>query len=111
ILKRKPALTPFETAALGSAGDVRAQIAKDAAFVHSFSRSGWTPLHYASFGDNAAAVSALIDAGADVNARAKNHFANTPLQVPMPPHEIGVERARDGQLARMIFCTRTTPAR
>jgi ankyrin repeat protein len=44
-------------------------------------RNGWTPLHYAAFADNAESAVALLDAGSDVNARARNKFDNTRLQV------------------------------
>ena len=81
ILRRNPPLSPFELAAVGTAWQVRSLIAVDARYPHSYARNGWTPLHYAAFADNAATAAALLDAGADVNARAKNRFDNTPLQV------------------------------
>jgi ankyrin repeat protein len=56
-------------------------MAKDPGYLLSYSRNGWNPLHYAAFADNADTAAALLDAGADVNARAKNKFDNTPLQV------------------------------
>lgn len=80
LLRRNPSLSPFEAAGLGTTDQVRA-LAKDPEYVRSVARNGWTPLHYAAFNDNAAAAAALIDAGAAVNARAKNKFDNTPLQV------------------------------
>jgi ankyrin repeat protein len=45
----------------------------------SVRRNGWTPLHYAATGPNAAVVAYLLDQGADVNARAPN--GNTPLMM------------------------------
>jgi ankyrin repeat protein len=81
ILRHDPPLSPFEVAAVGSARDVQSLIAKDPEYLHSYSRNGWNPLHYAAFADNAGTAAALLDAGAEVNARAKNKFDNTPLQV------------------------------
>jgi len=80
LLRRNPPLSPFETAGLGTGDQVRA-LAKDPEYVRSVAKNGWTPLHYAAFNDNADAVATLVDAGADVNVRAKNKFDNTPLQV------------------------------
>jgi ankyrin repeat protein len=81
ILRQNPPLSPFEVAAVGTAADVQSRIAKDPEYLHSYSRNGWNPLHYAAFADNAGTAAALLDAGAEVNARAKNKFDNTPLQV------------------------------
>ena len=90
LLRRNPPLAPHEIAAVGSAKQVRAEIDKDATFVRTHARNGWTPLHYAAFADNAQTAAALLDAGADVNARAKNKFDNTPLQVSLltQSHEV-----------------------
>ena len=81
LLRRNPPLSPFEIAAVGTAQQVQAQVAGDAEYVRSRSSVGWTPLHHAAFSDNVGTAAALLDAGADVNARAKNKFDNTPLQV------------------------------
>jgi len=83
ILRRQPRLAAWEVSAVGTAEDVRAQVAGDPAFVKSVAPNGWTPLHAAAFADNKAAATILLEAGADVNARAKNKFDNTPLQVAM----------------------------
>jgi uncharacterized protein len=83
ILRRQPRLVSWEVSAVGTAEDVRAQIGADPAFAKSVAPNGWTPLHAAAFADNKAAATILLDAGADVNARAKNKFDNTPLQVAM----------------------------
>ena len=81
ILARNPPLRPQEVAAVGTAAQVKEQIARQPGYVRETSRIGWTPLHYAAFNDNAETALALLAAGADVNARAKNKFDNTPLQV------------------------------
>jgi ankyrin repeat protein len=80
ILAAHPPLNPVETC---MAGDVKPLIAADAAFVRTVFKNGWTPLHAAAFAGNLPAARLLLDAGAEVNARAKNQFENTPLQVSM----------------------------
>jgi len=92
ILRHNPPLSPFEICAVGTAEQVRAEIAKDRDFVRARATNGWTPLHYAAFADNAAAASALLDAGAEVNSRAKNKFDNTPLQVALLTSSRGVAK-------------------
>lgn len=92
ILARHPSLSAWETAALGSADEVRAVLAANPKFVAERAKVGWTPLHYAAFADNAAAAAVLLDAGADVNARAQNKFDNTPLQVSMLTGSSGVAK-------------------
>jgi ankyrin repeat protein len=81
ILRARPQLTAFETCAVGTPVQVLAQITKDKELVRSRAGNGWTPLHFAAFADNAAAAAVLIEAGAEVDARARNKFDNTPLQV------------------------------
>ena len=83
VEKSRVALRDVDPCAVGTAEDVRAQVAGDPAFVKSVAPNGWTPLHAAAFADNAATAAILLAAGADVNARAKNKFDNTPLQVAM----------------------------
>ncbi len=81
LLIRAPQLNAWETFALGTAEQVRAQLAAAPKMIAERSSVGWTPLHYAAFADNAASAALLIAAGAEVDARAKNRFDNTPLQV------------------------------
>src|SRR5207302_1144039 len=44
ILRRDPPLSPQEVAAVGSAAQVRAEMARSPEFVRAVSRNGWTPL-------------------------------------------------------------------
>jgi len=75
-------LDVFDAAALARAGRVRALVAVDPAFVTARSADGFTALHYPAFfgGDDAAETAqALIDAGAEVNARSENDFSVLPI--------------------------------
>lgn len=79
LLARSPTLDFFETCALGTAAQVDAMLKTDANLATSWHSFGWTPLHFAGFGGNVAAVDALIAHGAAVNERARNRFRNQPL--------------------------------
>lgn len=69
----------FETAALGSVPQLQAMLA-DPASLTSRTSFGWTLLHMAAFGGNAATTELLIQRGATIDVRAKSKFRNTPLQ-------------------------------
>jgi hypothetical protein len=92
ILQRAPQLSPWEVFAVGTADQVRAQLAAGKEMVKERAPNGWTPLHYAAFADNAAAAALLIAEGAQVDARAKNKFDNTPLQVSMLSRSVEVAK-------------------
>ena len=77
-----PALDVFEAAALGRVERVGELLAADPSASAARSPDGFTALHYPAFfgGDDAAVIAqALIDAGADVNARSDNEMAVLPL--------------------------------
>lgn len=77
-----PALDVFEAAALGRVERVGELLAADPSASAARSPDGFTALHYPAFfghGDAAGASRALIDAGADVNARSANDFAVLPI--------------------------------
>jgi ankyrin repeat protein len=93
LLRRHPQLSPLEACSVGTADQVRAETQKDVSFVKTYSKNGWTPLHAAAFGDNVPAIAILLQAGADVNARARNKFDNTPLQVSMLTQSVRAAKA------------------
>jgi len=69
----------FEIAALGTAGQLDSMLTDPAALT-SRTAFGWTLLHMAAFGGNAATTELLIRKGAAIETRAKSKFLNTPLQ-------------------------------
>lgn len=69
----------FETAALGTAAQLEAMLT-DPASIASRNAFGWTLLHMAAFGGNAATTELLLKKGAAIDARAGSRFRNTPLQ-------------------------------
>lgn len=77
-----PELDVFEAAALARLDRVRELLTADPALARALSPDGFTALHYPAFfggGDAAAVARALLDAGADVNARSTNPFSVLPL--------------------------------
>jgi ankyrin repeat protein len=77
-----PALDVFEAAALARADRVRELLAADPSPARASSPDGFTALHYPAFfgGRDAAIVArALLEAGADVDARSANDFDVLPI--------------------------------
>jgi ankyrin repeat protein len=88
-----PALDVFEAAALGRADRVRELVAADPSLARALSPDGFTALHYPAFfgrGDAVGASRALLDAGADVNARSANDFSVLPLHSAVAGDHAGV---------------------
>src|SRR4051795_4989007 len=88
-----PGLDIFEAAALARAGRVRELVAADASLARATSPDGFTALHYPAFfgGAEAAETSrALLEAGADVNARSANDFSVLPLHSAVAGNHEGV---------------------
>ena len=69
----------FEAAAIGDLPHLRALLATDRGLIDSFSGDGWTPLHLAAAFATPEAVSALLAAGASVDAGSRNPQQNQPL--------------------------------
>jgi ankyrin repeat protein len=69
----------FEIAALGTASQLDSMLTDPAALT-SRTAFGWTLLHMAAFGGNAATTELLLRKGAALETRAKSKFLNTPLQ-------------------------------
>jgi ankyrin repeat protein len=74
-----PAFLITQAAASGDLATVRALLEQDPVLAHCHSREGWTPLHVAAHFGHTDVAEALLAAGADVQARAENAQANTPL--------------------------------
>jgi ankyrin repeat protein len=73
------ALDIFEAAAVGDEARLRLILEAEPALAESFSGDGWTPLHLAASFGTPAAVSALLAAGARVDAVSRNPQRNQPL--------------------------------
>jgi ankyrin repeat protein len=62
----------FEAAALGQAETLRRLVRDSGARVSEWSPDGFTALHYAAFFGHLEATTVLVEAGADIEARARN---------------------------------------
>jgi uncharacterized protein len=78
LLQLEPSLDIFEACAAGVTSVVR-ELSEQSDLLHSHSSDGWTPLHLAAFFGHRDLASALIDKGAQVDARSTNSMKNTPL--------------------------------
>jgi len=81
ILARQPKLDLWHTAALGTPAELSKVLKPDQ--VNALNEFGWSPLHMAAFGGNAANVQFLLDRGSDMRLRAKTKFRNAPFLVAM----------------------------
>lgn len=80
LLARKPALNFFEACGVGDTGEIARQLKRDPKLATAWTDFGWSALHLAAFSGVPGAVQLLLDRGAEINARARSKFKNTPLQ-------------------------------
>src|SRR5436305_2026469 len=80
LLAQHPKLDIYETAAVGTPQELEAMLKEDPAAVTKPNGFGWTLLHLAAFAGNVENAELLIAKGANIEARAKSKFRNTPLQ-------------------------------
>jgi ankyrin repeat protein len=79
LLEQRPQLDLFTACVAGDADRVFAFLSEDGDAIHSHNQDGWTPLHLAAFFGHVQLAAALVDRGADVDARSTNAMTNTPL--------------------------------
>jgi hypothetical protein len=85
LLRHGPTLTFFESCAIGDLDAVKKALSQDATLAKSWHPSGLSALHFAAFSGDVAVTKLLLDSGAQIDARARNHQFNTPLQVALLP--------------------------
>jgi uncharacterized protein len=83
VLARRPALDVFDAALVGDRERLAALLAQEPARATAVHPFGWRPLHFAAFGGKLETVKLLLASGAELDARARNHFDNTALQTAM----------------------------
>ena len=79
ILEAKPELDVFDAAAAGDVDRLTELLDGDADLIKAYSEDGYTPLHFAAFFKQGAAVRLLLDRGADVGAVSRNDMEVQPL--------------------------------
>ena len=80
LFAANPPLDIYDAAALGDQSRLLSLLNGEPELVHSYSQDGFTALHLvAFFSNNTAAISVLLDAGAQVDAISRNSQKVTPL--------------------------------
>jgi ankyrin repeat protein len=79
LIDAGPPLTIFEAATIDRVDRVREILAADPSQATAFSDDGFTALHFAAYFGATAAISALLDAGAGIEAVTGNFLTNMPL--------------------------------
>jgi ankyrin repeat protein len=79
LLSLSPKLDLFGSCVAGQLREVMDEIDRDTSLLNAHSYDGWTPLHLSAFFGHSDLANALLDRGADVNARSTNSMKNTPL--------------------------------
>jgi uncharacterized protein len=85
LLRHDPTLSFFESCATGDVDAVREALMHNGSLANSWHPIGLSALHFAAFSGDAAVTTLLLDGGARIDARARNGFINTPLQVALLP--------------------------
>ena len=79
LLNLNPRLDVFNASVAGLVPVVLREILANPALLEAHSSDGWTPLHLAAFFGHADLANALLDRGANIEARSTNGMKNTPL--------------------------------
>jgi ankyrin repeat protein len=93
LLAARNDLDIFEASATGRTSRVEELIKKDPSLVNAFARDGFYPLGLAVFFKHPETVKLLLDAGADVNAQARNAMKVRPIHAAAASAQIDVTRA------------------
>jgi ankyrin repeat protein len=79
LLSFEPELDIYESCAAGDLASVQRKLNLEPELLELHSPDGWTPLHLAAFFGERRVAEALLDRGAQVDARSTNRMQNTPL--------------------------------
>jgi ankyrin repeat protein len=89
LLSLDPKLNLFENCAAGRIEAALEEIDRDPKLLESHSSDGWTPLHLAAFFGHSELVKALLNRGAQIEARSTNAMQNTPLHAAAAGADLG----------------------
>lgn len=93
LLEKGIQLDIFAACIAGADSRVIELVASDPGLINSHSHDGWTPLHLAAFFAGAPLVEALLERGANVDARAKNGTTNMALHAASTARNLAAVRA------------------
>jgi ankyrin repeat protein len=93
LLEKGIELDIFSACMAGAHERVAKLIGNEPALINTYSHDGWTPLHLAAFFAQPSVVQALLERGAEVNARARNGTTNMPLHAGATGRNLDVVRA------------------
>jgi hypothetical protein len=92
VLARRPALTFLEACGVGDTAEIAKQLKRDPKLATTWTTWGWSALHLAAFSGDPEAVRLVLDRGADINARARTKFKNTPLQAALLANQLATAK-------------------
>lgn len=92
LLAGHPALSFLEACGVGDTAEIARQLKRDPRLATAWTEFGWSALHLAAFSGVPGAVRLLLDRGADVHARARSKFKNTPLQAALLAGQLATVR-------------------
>jgi ankyrin repeat protein len=92
LLAGHPALSFLEACGVGDTAEITRQLARDPRLATTWTEFGWSALHLAAFSGVPGAVQLLLDRGADLHARARSKFKNTPLQAALLAGQLATAR-------------------
>jgi ankyrin repeat protein len=92
VLAKRPALTFLEACGVGDAAEIARQLKRDPKLATTWTTWGWSALHLAAFSGDPEAVRLVLDRGADINARARTKFKNTPLQAALLANQLATTK-------------------
>jgi uncharacterized protein len=93
LLSTRNDLDIFEASATGQTQRVEVLIGSDPSLVNAFANDGFYPLGLAVFFKHPETVKVLLDAGADVNAQARNAMKVRPIHAASAAGQIDVTRS------------------
>src|SRR5580658_443835 len=79
LVEADPSLAIFAASILGETDQIEKLVSSNRSLASGLSSDGWTPLHLAAFFGKEDAARALLNKGAQVDARSTNAMQNTPL--------------------------------
>jgi ankyrin repeat protein len=101
VMATEPTLDVFEAATVDDLGRLTELLDADPSLVAAYSPDGFTALHLSAFFGAAEAAVALVERGADVDARGRGWMTGTPLH--------SAASARHVDVARMLLASGADP--